>query len=295
MIDLTGMSLFVEVVRSGGFSAASRALGLPKSTLSRHVAALERRLGVALLRRNTRSFSVTEAGEAYYERCLAVVSAAQAADAEAMERADSPRGLVRITTTVGFGQEMLHGIVCSYLLRFPDMRVEIHLTEERVNLVRDGFDLAIRMGTLVDSELASRRLGAFSRVVCAAPDYLARRGQPRQPADLDQHDCVVVDRRLSTWRFSCERGEVSVHVSWRLCANHIEVVHDAVCGGQGIGNLPRFVVASDLADGRLVEVLADWPQPPIEMTAVYPASRAPSPPVRALIDLLVERTRDLSG
>lgn len=297
MIDLNGMMLFVRVVQAGGFSAAARALDIPKSTISRQIAALELRLGSALLRRNTRGLSLTAVGESYYRRALSAVAEAEAAEAEALELARAPRGLLRITATVGFGQTVLHGILCEYLGAYPDVRLDVHLSDERVNLVRDGFDLAIRMGALDDSELIARRLGRFARVVCASPAYLQRRGRPETPADLAGHDCLIIDRRLAGWQFGAEDGAPAdgelheVRVPWRLCADNVEVVRTAVRGGHGIANLPRYLVEGDLASGTLVELLARYRQPPVDISAVYPATREPAPPLRALIDLLIDRLR----
>jgi DNA-binding transcriptional LysR family regulator len=186
---------------------------------------------------------------------------------------------------------VLHGILCESLAAYPDVRIDVHLTDERINLVRQGFDLAIRMGTLDDSELTSRRLGSFRRVVCASPGYLAKHGRPQTPADLARHDCLIVDRSLATWRFGGDDGEMAVRVPWRFCVNHIAVLLGAARAGHGIANLPRYLVTDDLASGALVALLADRPQPPVDVTAVYPATRTPSAPLRALIDLLVERLR----
>jgi DNA-binding transcriptional LysR family regulator len=293
MIDLNRMAMFVRVVQSGGFSAAARALAMPKSSVSRQVAALERHLGVPLLRRNTRSLSLTEAGEAYFQQARTIVAEAEAAEAEAIARAAAPRGLLRVTATVGFGQTVLQPILADYLARFADVRIEAYLTDQRVNLIRDGFDLAIRMGTLDDSELAARRLGSFRRVVCASPDYIGRRGAPQNPAELNDHDCLVIDRSLATWRFESAHGPMPVRVPWRLCVNHIEVIRSAARAGRGIANLPHYLVSDDLAAGTLVALLPDFAQPRAEITAVYPAARPPSPPLRALIDLLAERLRAL--
>ena len=291
MIDLNAMALFVAVVRAGGFSAAARALDLPKSSVSRQVAALERRLGVELLRRSTRALSLTEAGESYYRHCAAVVEAAEAADAEALRLAGAPAGLLRITATVGLGRAILADVLCEYLAAYPRVRIDLHLTDERINLVREGFDLAIRMGALEDSELTARRLGGFRRVVCASPAYLGRRGSPLKPADLQNHDCLILGRGLAGWRFLEGNGEISVHVPWRLSADHIDVVLGAVRAGHGIADLPRFTVEDDLAAGTLVALLEDHPQPPVPITALYPAA-APSAPLRALLDVLARRMGD---
>jgi DNA-binding transcriptional LysR family regulator len=295
MIDLNRMALFVRVVQSGGFSAAARALSMPKSSVSRQVAALEHRLGISLLRRNTRSFSLTDAGETYYRRARAIVAEAEAAEAEAITGASEPRGLLRITATIGFGQALLQPVLADYLTRFPDVRIEAHLTDQRVNLVRDGFDLAIRMGVLHDSELAARRLGTFRRVVCASPEYIRRRGVPEQPTDLRNHDCLVIERSLRAWQFEAAGPGAIVHVPWRLCINHIDLIRAAARAGRGIANLPHYLVADDLAVGTLVALLSNFSQPSVEITAVYPADHPPSPPLRALIDLLAERLRTMRG
>lgn len=293
------MALFVAVVRAGGFSAAARALELPKSSVSRQISALERRLGVGLLRRSTRALSLTEAGETYYRQCLAVVEAAEAADAQAQRLSETPAGLLRVTATVGLGRTVLAEALCAYLQAYPGVRIDLHLTDERINLVREGFDLAVRMGELEDSELTARRLGGFRKVVCASPAYLARRGTPQRPADLQQHDCLILGRGLAGWRFrDGDGGEdgraITVHVPWRLSADHIDVVLAAARAGHGIADLPRFAVEEDLGAGTLLALLEDYPQPPVPVTALYPAA-APSPPLRALLDLLARRMGGANG
>lgn len=301
MVDLNRMALFVRVVQSGGFSAAARALAMPKSSVSRQVSALEQRLGTPLLRRNTRSLSLTEAGDTFYQRASRIIAEAEATEAEAIAGAGEPRGLLRITATVGFGQAVLQPILADYLARFGDVRIEAYLTDQRINLIRDGFDLAIRMGTLDDSELAARKLGAFDRVVCASPDYVQRRGAPATPDDLTEHDCLIIDRSLATWRFLPEqrsadgsaKRECSVRVRWRLCVNHVEAVRASARAGRGIANLPCYLVGDDLAAGTLLALLPGYAQPKVEITAVYPVSRTPSPPLRALLDLLAERLKEM--
>lgn len=293
MIDLNAMALFVRVVRSGGFSAAARALDLPKSSISRQVTALERRLGTELLRRSSRALSLTEAGESYYQRCLPVVEAAEAADAEMLRRAGAPAGLLRITATIGFGRAILAKVVCQYLEDYPQVRIDLHLTDERVNLVRDGFDLAVRMGALEDSEMTARRLGSFRRVVCASPAYVARRGAPTSPQDLQGHDCLILGRDLASWRFlSGADAEISMRVPWRMSADHIDVVLSAARAGRGIANLPLYVAADDLAAGTLVALLEDHPQPPVSITALFPTT-TPSMPLRAMLDLLARRVAEV--
>ena len=186
-------------------------------------------------------------------------------------------------------------MLCEYLEAYPAVRIDLHLTDERVNLVREGFDVAVRMGALYDSELTARRLGSFRRVICASPAYLARRGVPARPADLQDHDCLILGRGLAGWRFlggdEGGEGETGVRVPWRLSADHIDVVLGAARAGHGIADLPRYAVADDLAAGTLVALLEEHPQPPVPITALYPAA-TPSPPLRALLDLLARHVGD---
>jgi DNA-binding transcriptional LysR family regulator len=285
MADLAGIEVFVKVVELAGISAAARATGLAKSSVSREIARLEARLGVRLLQRSTRALKLTEAGAEYYARCVAIVAEAQAAERAVSQAARAPRGLLRVTATVGFGTHYLAPLVIEYMAAHPEVRLELHLLDRRVNLIEEGFDLAIRMGALEDSTLTARRLGTVERALCAHPDYLARRGVPRLPEDLRRHACLSIDAEQRQWTL----GGTTVTVPWHLACNHVEVVREAALAGAGLALLPRFLVAADLAAGRLVQVLPGARPKPTTFYALYPYGRQLPLSARLFLDMLLRR------
>ena len=285
MADLAGINVFVKVVELAGISAAARAMGLPKSSVSREIARLETRLGVRLLQRNTRTVKLTEAGAEYYARCAGIVADAEAAERAVSQAAQAPRGLLRVTATVGFGTRYLAPLVVEYMTAHPEIRVELRLLDRRVNLIEEGFDLAVRMGALEDSTLIARRLGAIERVLCVHPDYLARRGVPSCPDDLRRHACLSIDPGQRHWTL----GETTVAVPWHLACNQVEFVREAALAGLGLALLPRFLVASDLAANRLIPVLPDARPEPATFYALYPYGRQLPLATRLFLDQLLER------
>ena len=276
------MLLFAAVVREGGFSAAARRLGLTRQGVSEAVARLEASLGVRLLERTTRTVRVTEAGSGYAARCAAIGAQIEEANAAARERQAAPVGRLRVTAPVLFGRRFLAPLVSRFLRRHPAVQVELVLADRRVDLIEEGFDLAIRAGELEDSGLAARRIGA-SRVMCvASPELLAGRPPPTVD-DLAAWPCVTT-REHERWSF----GERAVVVTPALWVNDLEVACDAAIAGAGLVRLPRFLCADALADGRLVEVLAG-DAPVVRGVYVVWPSRAFLPArVRLFIDALVE-------
>lgn len=286
MIDLNGMALFVAVVDAGSLSAAARQLGLPKSTVSRRLTQLESALKTPLLHRSTRSLALTDIGRAYVERARPLVREAAAIEDELLARTSRPSGLVRISATTGFGQMVLGPVLCSFMRIEPDVRFELSLTDARVNLLQQNVDIAIRMGTLDDAELLSRKIASVTRLLCASPSYLATCEQPETPTDLIAHDCIVTSARLDRWSFA---DGTEVRVPWRLATGSIALARDAAVGGHGIALLPRFLIADDLASGKLMQVLPDHPLPKAEATALYPRDRVPSIATKVLLDHLVSQ------
>jgi DNA-binding transcriptional LysR family regulator len=289
MADLNGMALFVAVVDAGSLSAAARQLGLPKSTVSRRLTQLESALKTPLLHRSTRSLALTDIGRAYVERARPLVREAAAIEDELLARTSRPSGLVRVSATTGFGQMVLGPVLCSFMHIEPNVRFELNLTDARVNLLQQNVDIAIRMGTLDDADLMSRKIASVTRLLCASPAYLATRGTPVAPTDLSTHDCIVTSSKLDQWVFS---DGTEIRVPWRLAAGNIALARDAAIGGHGIALLPRFLIADDLASRKLVHVLPDHPLPKAEATALYPRDRVPSIATRLLLDHMVSQ---LSG
>lgn len=294
MDKLEAMRSFAGVVAHGGFSAAARATGLSRSAVSKHVIELEASLGVQLLNRTTRQVHPTEAGLAYYERVRAVLAEIEEADIAVSRQRDEPRGLLRLNAPMSFGTLHLAPALADFMAAYPDLQVQITLNDRFVDPVAEGFDVTIRIAELADSSLIARRIVDARRVICATPDYLMRRGTPREPDDLRRHDCLHYGY-LATgaqWKLTGHGSDYWVPVPARLCANNGEVLRTAALEGLGIAFLPTFVVGADLQEGRLETVLTAFETPPVSVYALYPPSRYLSAKVRLLIDFLVARFGD---
>ncbi len=283
---LSGMQAFVKVVDEGSFTKAAASLSMPKSTLSRHVAALEDRLGVRLLHRTTRSLRPTDVGMAYYERCTQIVNDVEEAEAAVTQLQTSPRGTLRLSVGVTFGYMFVPSLISSFLRQHDSVDVEVQLSDRMVDLVDEGFDLALRAGVLGDSSLIARKLGSATRACVASPEYLRLRGTPKRPSDLRSHDCLRYgyERSGSSWGFASAR----VPVSGPLTANNADILREAAIDGLGLAFMPRFMVAQAIQDGTLVEVLAEHIAQEGGVYAVYPHSRHLSAKVRAFVDHAIE-------
>lgn len=292
-MDMPGaMIVFAQVVDSRSFSAAAVRLGLSKSAVSKQIAKLEDRLGARLLNRTTRTLSPTDAGQDFYERCLRVVREVEEAERAITHLSAEPRGLLRLSAPASFGREYLAPLVPEMLARWPELRIEALFEDRFVDVVAEGFDLVIRITRLQDSSLVARRIASCRRVVCAAPSYLARRGVPRTPAELLQHDCILYSYATdqNEWEFLGPDGRLeTVRVDGRLRANNAEVTLAALLAGAGLALSPDFIVGPDIAAGRLVPLLTDYENPFGAIYAVWPHNRNLAPKVRAVVDFLVER------
>ncbi|GAB6043703.1 LysR family transcriptional regulator [Endothiovibrio diazotrophicus] len=287
MIDLNEMTIFVKVVEAGTFTGAARALALPKSTVSRKVAALEERLGVRLLQRTTRQVTLTELGAAYYERCARVVQEAEEAERVVSHSREAPCGRLRLSAPVELA-EWLGGAITDYLVHYPQVEVELDLTHRYVNLVEEGFDLVLRGGQLADSTLIARRLYTSRLVVCATATYLAQHGEPDTPRALKEHDCLL-HGGPEPLHFSGSHGATTVTLQPRLRANNLHLIRNAALAHLGVAIIPDDFCRRELSDGRLVELLRDWSLPEGGLYAVYPSPRHLTPKVRNFLELLTER------
>jgi len=291
MEDFAGLAVFAQVVEARSFSAAARSLGMSKSAVSKQVARLEDRLGARLLNRTTRRLSLTEVGAAFYERCARIVSELEEAELAVTQLSSEPRGTLKLNAPVTFGQLQIAPAVPELLARHPELRIDMLLSDRVVDLVEEGFDVAIRIGPLPDSTLVARRLAPDRRVVCGTPGYLERHGRPRTPADLEAHNCLGYSflGAQSEWRFRGPRGERAQRVRGNFQANNGEVLRAALLQGLGLALMPTFIVGRDLSAGRLEAVLEEHELPPGGVYAVYPHGRHLSPKVRALVDFLATR------
>jgi DNA-binding transcriptional LysR family regulator len=293
MDRMTSMATFVKVVESGGFSAAARALSISPSMVTTHVQSLEDRLGVRLLNRNTRMVSPTEVGQAYYERCVQILAEVDDADQVAQALQTTPRGVLRLNMSVAI-PPLLAPVIAEFVKLYPDISVSMTMTDGMVDLVEEGFDLAVRNMPAPDSSLIARRVASYRFVVCGAPSYFAERGMPRQLSDLAHHNCLIFSRSGwgNDWRFAGAEGEHSVPVSGNLLANSANALRLAAVHGQGLAMAPGFLFADDIKSGRLIPVLTEFSRTEHAINAIYPHRRHLSAKVRSFIDLLTRRFHD---
>ena len=285
---LQRLMVFTRIVDCGSFTAAADQLSMSRAAVSKHLMALEDRLGVRLLNRTTRRCSLTEAGQAFYERGRQILSDLDEAEREAGQTGMRPRGLLKVNAPMTFGTMHLAPAVPAYLEAWPDVSIDMTLNDRVVDLLEEGFDVAVRIGRLADSSLVARRLAPCRMLACAAPAYLARRGRPRVPHELGLHDCLgyAYASNRETWEFAAPDGPLQVRIKGRLRVNNGEALVAAAVAGLGIVMTPSFMASAELADGRLVPVLGDWPSPERGIYAVWPHGRHLSAKVRSFVDFL---------
>ena len=290
MDRLTGLVAFVRVAEARSFSEAARRLGLSKSAVSKQMAALERRLGARLLNRTTRRLSLTEAGRRFYERAARILAEVDEAELEIARQAEAPRGRLRVNAPMTFGVMHLGRAVAEFLAEQPEVEVELELDDRYIDLVDEGYDLAVRIADLPDSSLVARKLAPARHVVCAAPAYLAKRGAPASPRDIAAHNCLVYSYRAGSraWRFAGADGPMLAPPAGNLVCNNGEVLREAALAGLGLALAPTFIVGAELKSGALVEVLPGLLPQQHAIYAIW-AHRRPSPKVRAFVDFLARR------
>jgi DNA-binding transcriptional LysR family regulator len=292
MDRLSGLVAFAEVVAAQSFSAAAKRLGVSKAAISKHVSRLEERLGARLLQRTTRRLALTEIGVAFHERCLRILAEAEEAERAVQSLGMAVRGTLKVTVGVSFGVAHVAPLVPEFQARHPDLRLEMQFNDRVVDLIEEGFDVAVRIAQMPDSSLVARRLAPVQRVVCASPDYLARHGTPAVPDDLRRHNCLIYTYLASqdAWRFvGPARETYVVRVDGNYAVTNGEAQRHAALAGQGIILSPNFIVAPDLRAGRLVALLPGYETPPTAVHAVYPASRHPAVKLRAFVDFLAAK------
>lgn len=287
MLDnLTAMASFASVVDEGSFSRAAARLGLSKSAVSKQIARLEDRLGTRLLNRTTRRLALTEAGTRLYERSQRIVAEAEAAAAEAGSLQTEPSGLLRVSTGMSFGQDHLAPRLPALLERFPGLSIELMLNDRVVDMVEEGYDVALRIAHLPDSPLIARRLAPVRRVLAAAPSYLERRGVPTVPRDLQDHDCLgyTYSSTATAWTLNGPDGVHHHRFRPRVLINNGNALTALAASGMGVLQMPTFILERYLISGSLVMVLPDYELSPLGLYAVYPPGRPLAAKVRAFID-----------
>lgn len=288
-MDLDGIEVFVKVVEAGSFSQAAKLLGMPNSTVSAKVSALEKRVGVTLLQRTTRKLRATQAGETYFQQCVQALEQLQAAESELTNAQREPRGLLKLTAPVDIGHSVLATLVRTFLQKYPEMQVDLVVTNRVLDLISEGIDLAIRAGELADSRLIAKRFSVGHFGLWASPSYLKKRGTPAHPRELTEQDCL----RFSLFknnRLELTNGKDSARVvaAGRLGADDFETLKAFALLGEGIVYLPSFMCAEEAKQNRLQRVLPDWHGAAVTFSLVYPAQRFVSPKVRAFIAVAEE-------
>ncbi|CAI8698435.1 LysR family transcriptional regulator [Burkholderia pyrrocinia] len=264
---LNDMALFVEVVKAKGFRSAADALGMPNSTLSRRIGALEKAIGLRLLHRTTRRIELTEAGQLYFERCKRIVDEARLAHEQLGELLAEPSGVLRASFPVDFAVIYLTPLIVEFASRHPKLTFDFELTSRRVDLVSEPFDVAIRIGESADSQLVARRLTTFRNHLYASPRYLERSGEPREPDDLTRHQCLSV-LHVDVWTLHDGVREVEVPVGGRFVVNSVGMNRQLAVHDAGIIRMPEEIVADDVAAGRLRRVLPGWEGTPVPVYAM---------------------------
>jgi len=288
-MDVNEIAVFARVVQAGSFRAAAKALGMPKSTVSRKVSDLEERLSARLLQRTTRKLSLTDAGRTYFDYSVRIVNEIEAAERAVSSLQDRPRGLLRITA--GFNSQWMAGIITDFMKRNPEVQIEVLSTNRSVDLIEERFDLAIRAGVLPDSSLVARKLGNAKWFLVATPGYLKKKRRPRVPDDLKEHECLLAGTGTTIVDLRLDRRDESVHVavSARLLVSDFDLLYAAATAGLGIAVLPAFRCVEDLRAHRLERVLSDWAPPETPVQVVYPTGRHVSAKVKSFVDYLQQR------
>lgn len=290
---LNEIAAFVEVGHRLSFVRAAEQLGTHVSAVSRAVASLESRLGVRLLQRTTRQVGLTEAGRAHLARCEALLAELEEAESAASALGSTLHGRLRISAASGLGMTYLTPLLPRFLAMHPGLMLDLNLSNRAVDLVEEGFDLAIRVGALRDSRLAARRLGDSRRILLASPEYLRRHGEPRHPRELAEHDALVLEAGAlpELWVLHRRGARVSVRPRLRLRSNHSLALLDVCRAGAGVALLPAFIAGADLAAERIVRVLPEWSAGEQGIFAIYPGNRFIPAKVRALVDFLAASLR----
>lgn len=292
MDRFAAIAAFAKVVESGSFVAAADRLDISVSAVSRHVAELEAHLGARLLNRTTRRVSLTESGQAFYEQGVQLLADLEEAEQSAGASAITPRGTLRLSAPVTFGERHLGPAIGEFIARYPDMRFDVELSDRAVDLVDEGFDAAVRIGAIGSQNLVGRMIAETRMVCCAAPAYLARHGEPKRPEDLAGHPCLTYEHapQRKTWLFRDSKGAaLPIKVSGPVHANSGRFLEALAIEGRGIAFEPDFIVGPEVRDGRLVALLRAFQSPPSAVQLVYPSRRHLSAKVRAFAEFLRER------
>lgn len=288
---VTCMRVFTSVVDAGSFAGAAEKLDLSRGMATRYVAQLEVHLGARLLNRSTRRLSLTESGDDYYQRAMQVLAMVEEAASSVAQEASRPRGTLRVTSSVAFGGHHLGWLVTEYLQKYPGVHIDVTLNDRSVDLIEEGFDLAVRVASQIDPGLIARKITHARIVPCASPAYLEKHGTPQSPDDLKSHNCLSYAYWSlgNEWRFKRKGVERNVQVTGNLRGNNGSILLSAAMEGLGVILQPTFLAYAALREGKLVRILPDWDPGELTVFAVYPNRKFLPPKVRSFIDFLAER------
>jgi DNA-binding transcriptional LysR family regulator len=293
MDRLLSMEVFVASVDLGSFTAAANVFKITPAMVSKHIVSLEKRLGATLLARTTRTQKLTEIGQKYYDNCKRILG--QIADAEAGAEAmgSKPKGHLRVNASMWFGSLTLAPIICDYLKQFPEVNIELSLTDRYVDIVDEGFDVAIRIGKLKDSSLVARKLSIFELAVCASPDYIAKAGMPKTPEDLTRHQCLGFTNwhNQGGWKLMQRQLGLKTAQAPRFESDNGQALLAAAVKGIGIIMMPKELLRPDIEAGRLIELMKKHVPPARPIHAIYPKERQLAPKLTSFVDFLVEKLR----
>lgn len=285
------MQVFVSVIDLGSFTATANAFRITPAMVSRHISEIEKRLDATLIKRTTRRLQVTEVGKDYYESCKQILKQVEMAEAGAAILSGKPKGLLKVTAPIWYGSMILTPIVCDYLAEFPDVSIELSLSDRFVDIIDEGFDLAIRIGELADSSYIARKLFKFDTAICASPAYLDRYGIPTRPEQLRDHQCLGFTNWRSHSGWKVVEKSITGHSSnySRFNSNNGQSLREAALKGMGIIMMPKVLLEEDLRNGRLIEVLKEFTPSSRPVNVVYPKERQPTPKLTSFLDYLIQR------
>lgn len=293
MDRLTSMAVFVKAADLGSFAGAAEAIGISSQMVAKHVVFLEDRLGTALLHRTTRRQSLTDVGRAFYDRCKLVLAEAEAAESLAQDMHAQAKGVLRVNAPMTFGAFNLAPFITDYLDRYPEMQIDLTLNDRFVDPLDEGFEVIVRIGDIDDTSLIAHPLAPYRLIACASPDYLARRGTPQTPSELEHHECLAYAYWSPSipcrWLFSRDGKTEEVRTCGRIRSNDWKTLLHAALKGYGITLGPESVLTAEIAAGRLVRVLPDHEGPTRPMHVAYPAGRRPTFKIRSFVDAIVQR------
>lgn len=290
MTDISDLIVFVRVVDQGSLSAAGRELRMSPAVVSHRLQRLEARLGVRLLNRTTRKVHTTEEGEVYYGHCLRILEEVEKAEQALTESRESPSGLLKISAPVSFGRRYIAPLIPDFVKQYPEVEPRLHLTESLVNLVEDGFDLAVRVGALEDSSLMARKIAVDHRYICASPDYLEKNGIPKTPQELLEHNCLLLrfpGSRQFKWRLMVDGVQQFLAVKGNLDTNNSDVILDWALSGNGVVMKSQWEIGDYIKSGELVPFLEECVPQDNVVAALYPQGKHVPPKLRVFIDYLV--------